>query len=65
MTRLPTIPIAIAKCPFCGAEAVCQGNATGYVVRCGNEECAVIVRTELMNTADEAGKAWNERKESQ
>lgn len=54
-------PIPVKACPWCGESATLHGNATGWVARCGNENCPVIARTELRETAEEAARDWNER----
>jgi Lar family restriction alleviation protein len=58
--------IELKPCPFCGGTAIMRENNNSFVprryyVRCGNDNCSVIVTTCNRDTETEAAEAWNKR----
>lgn len=57
--------IKLRPCPFCGGKAkintYLETARAGYEVSCRNEDCEMIVATELYPTEEEAAAAWNRR----
>ena len=55
----------LKPCPFCGGTAIMRENKNSFVpryyVRCGNDNCSVIVTTCNRGTAEEAAEVWNRR----
>jgi len=52
----------LKPCPFCGIPALCAiHESTGYFVLCENVQC--LSAGPYRDSADDAKKAWNTRKE--
>jgi len=52
----------LLPCPFCGIPALCAiHESTGYFVLCENVQC--LSAGPYRDSADDAKKAWNTRKE--
>ena len=57
----PTIPPAIKSCPFCLAEAQCDGHFhSRAVIYCDNDECPAAPQV-TGDTFEDAAKRWNHR----
>ena len=58
--------MAIAKCKECGGDQiVCEARfiygIESHVVKCGNEDCPLVVVIGGYSTLDRAIAAWNKR----
>lgn len=53
--------IDLRPCPFCGGEAETVRVGDMYYVRCGNNDCPVVVETNNYYAEYDAISAWNTR----